>query len=411
MTRENLIKYIAEPQLLNYASIEKLEEIVRVYPWFQTAHLLLLKNLQQVKSFKFEKQLHTSAVFITNRAKLYNLLNSSDLTNSTEPVEKTTEKEPENEIKPQEDFTGDEAEKPSQTEETPEDIESTISVIEDTNALAEQQAEEAGGIIQEETEDAFAGENAPRKREDADTLQECIENALQNQIDFLKDTDQANHELSEDNLIPRPVFSLVKPGNIEFDDFVLDQEKRILSRDEIEIEEETTGESVPEEEATPIYENNDVPESSGNEPEAEKQNPNQDQDIVVPEQEHAEEKPSQEEKFLASEYAAYDLEKKVPETEKQNNEANTEDLITKFIQTNPKIIPLKDVPISHEDISVKSIHEHEEFITDTLARIYLRQGYYSKAIIAYEKLSLKYPEKSSYFAGQIDEIKKIINNL
>ncbi len=50
-----------------------------------------------------------------------------------------------------------------------------------------------------------------------------------------------------------------------------------------------------------------------------------------------------------------------------------------------------------------------EFVTETLAKIYLRQGMYKQAILAYEKLSLKYPEKNTYFAGQIEEVKKLIH--
>ncbi len=61
------------------------------------------------------------------------------------------------------------------------------------------------------------------------------------------------------------------------------------------------------------------------------------------------------------------------------------------------------------DVSRISIEEDESYITDTLAKIYVKQGLYSKAIYAYEKLSLKYPEKSIYFATQIEEIKQLIN--
>jgi len=53
--------------------------------------------------------------------------------------------------------------------------------------------------------------------------------------------------------------------------------------------------------------------------------------------------------------------------------------------------------------------ESPEFVTETLAKIYMRQGMYKQAILAYEKLSLKYPEKNIYFAGQIDEVKKLMN--
>ncbi len=85
------------------------------------------------------------------------------------------------------------------------------------------------------------------------------------------------------------------------------------------------------------------------------------------------------------------------------------DLIDRFILSNPRIEQRKektDLPV--EDLSVPSTEEPGSFITETLARIYLNQGYYSKAIDIYEKLSLKFPEKSSYFATQIEKIKEII---
>jgi len=49
----------------------------------------------------------------------------------------------------------------------------------------------------------------------------------------------------------------------------------------------------------------------------------------------------------------------------------------------------------------------ESLMTETLARIYLEQKNYKKAIQSYNILSLKYPEKSGFFADQIKAIKKI----
>ena len=49
--------------------------------------------------------------------------------------------------------------------------------------------------------------------------------------------------------------------------------------------------------------------------------------------------------------------------------------------------------------------ESMDFITETLAAIYADQGYYDKAIDAYAKLILLYPEKSTYFASLVNEIK------
>ena len=52
----------------------------------------------------------------------------------------------------------------------------------------------------------------------------------------------------------------------------------------------------------------------------------------------------------------------------------------------------------------------DDFCTETLARIYLEQDYAQKAIEIYSKLSLRYPEKSIYFASLIEEIERKQNN-
>jgi hypothetical protein len=80
------------------------------------------------------------------------------------------------------------------------------------------------------------------------------------------------------------------------------------------------------------------------------------------------------------------------------------DLIDKFISLNPRIEPRTD-KTEHPvvDLSTPHLEEKGGLVTETLARIY-----YSKAIEIYEKLSLKFPEKSGYFATQIEKIRAII---
>ncbi|MCC9041787.1 hypothetical protein LNQ81_03615 [Myroides sp. M-43] len=82
------------------------------------------------------------------------------------------------------------------------------------------------------------------------------------------------------------------------------------------------------------------------------------------------------------------------------------ELIDKFIETNPKIVPTKKATVTPINIDT-SVQENSSLMTETLAKIYLEQKKYQKAIQAYEILILKYPEKSSFFANQISDIKAL----
>jgi len=98
------------------------------------------------------------------------------------------------------------------------------------------------------------------------------------------------------------------------------------------------------------------------------------------------------------------LEKKPKEVKAASK--STQDIIESFIKQNPSISKPKDAAYKEEiELAARSLDEKYDFISETLAEINLRQGHTKKAIKIYEKLSLKYPEKSSYFAAQIEKIK------
>jgi len=86
------------------------------------------------------------------------------------------------------------------------------------------------------------------------------------------------------------------------------------------------------------------------------------------------------------------------------------EIIDTFIKSNPKIKPVSKQH-SIIDISKESSLENKDLMTETLAKVYLEQKKYTKAAQAYHILSLKYPEKSSFFANRIKAIKILQKNI
>ncbi|MBC8265959.1 MAG: hypothetical protein H8E84_03245 [Flavobacteriales bacterium] len=130
------------------------------------------------------------------------------------------------------------------------------------------------------------------------------------------------------------------------------------------------------------------------------------QEIQIPEKELEIGKPlefDEDETHSFTQWLALTKTKKIDRTE-----VKEESLIDKFIEKEPRISkPKKEDFFSPVQTAGESLIENQEIVTETLARVYLEQAHYDKAISTYEKLSLKYPQKNSFFANQI----KLINDL
>jgi len=128
--------------------------------------------------------------------------------------------------------------------------------------------------------------------------------------------------------------------------------------------------------------------------------------LLIPDREKLKEILEKEFSIIESEQNEYNIED-VAET---TNKLQHAELIDKFLSENPHIKPTDEEgstllapPVEEENIT-------DSIFTESLAKIYIKQKQYAKAIRIFEKLNLKYPEKSSYFADQIEFLNKIIEN-
>ena len=91
-----------------------------------------------------------------------------------------------------------------------------------------------------------------------------------------------------------------------------------------------------------------------------------------------------------------------------NNELQKKvSLIENYIANKDRTPPKKEFFSANNQAKQSETYEFD-IVTETLAKVYLEQEHYLKAKAAYQKLCLKYPQKSSFFASQIELINQLI---
>lgn len=114
-----------------------------------------------------------------------------------------------------------------------------------------------------------------------------------------------------------------------------------------------------------------------------------------------------------TDYIAYLLQHENPDAlpEEESPQLQGHELIDSFISRRSERIVLKEIPENVPAIpSASSDDAGEGIFTETLARIYIKQGRYDKAIEIIRRLNLNYPKKNRYFADQIRFLQKLIIN-
>ena len=119
-----------------------------------------------------------------------------------------------------------------------------------------------------------------------------------------------------------------------------------------------------------------------------------------------------------TDYAAFllqmdDAEPATPEGEQPEHTDRSSALIDDFIENKPDRIQLQENPEFTPEIPTESTADEaadEGYLTMTLAKIYIKQQRYEKALEIIRKVNLNNPKKSSYFADQIRFLQKLIVN-
>lgn len=366
MNKVQFISYVETPEKMSGNDSVLLGELLKNFPYFQTAHLLYAKSLHNINSIHYNNQLRVTAAYATDRKMLHRLI--------TKQVETEAIKVPDTKT---------------------EVIQKEVEVRSVTEILEEKKIEEAViNLIKEEV-----AEHNIQPIVTEDIIVPVVKEIVAEEIPVVTEI----KEVIEEEKIETPIVS---------------QEETLEVRDQLEtgyLNEIIDASVEIEILATPLLNSSE-----------EKQETIESNFVLNHQEPVIEEKEDTSTTLSVTDINALsftdwlkhvntgttikeETEEEI-DTESADNQMSPFELIDKFIRDEPKLSrPQKTEFFSPVNMAKQSVAEDITFVSETLAKIYVLQGNYAKAIKAYENLRLKYPEKRLYFASQIKNLRKLIN--
>ena len=350
MTQERIQLLLNNIAIINDQDIQVLTELTQTYPFYPTPFILLAKHYKNTQDDLYGSVLKKTAIRVFSRTDLYNYLhpkNQSDVKDEHTLASNVSNH-----------FT-----------EEKQDAEEHVEEVE-TEQIAEQESIEKQDVEEhaEEVETEQIAEQESIKKQDVEEHVEEVREAknltFQSWLSLY-----AQHKAQQ---IKPPVKTSKKtdsqlPGHLDLG------KKEAVTADEVKKEEEIRSHIKSKESE----------EDNGEAAEGFKE--------------------------TKTDKSVTDKEIKAAqiESEKVWDKKSGTDIIDSFLKKNPRISKPQVAFFKPEVAAKRSLEFSEDLITETLAKIFAKQGHTEKAIWAYEKLILKNPEKKAYFATQI---KQLTNN-
>lgn len=344
MQKQQFIDIVKQPHLIESAHLADLEVLVNEYPFFETAHLLFTKGLHKYQAINYSKQLRKTAIVANSRSVLYELIHQPE--NSSNSVS-------ESEIQTKQKTM------PAESVEVTEVTESkNVSPVTVTNNEIK--------VIYVNTVSTI----------------NTVPHVAAEVVTKDTSTDEIEIVKSIENITEAPVqeFNEEKLNN------TIEQEiNKSIIQSYVETDIIKTPELHKEELKDPISFTDWLK--------------------TIQKEAHTFQIETKSEKEIVHEKAKTQ-EKKAENDKKTSNFSQNKQIIDKIIESDPGRIKLGTGKFFTPAVDAKqSLLENEHLVTETLAKIYALQGNISKAIRAYEILSLKFPQKSVYFASLIEKLK------